>query len=149
MPNDPVLRSAAELLAYIYDDIFLCPLSEERELLLSAGGKSAEAFFDICQSVFGVNTNIAFRKICVYMANYCDSLLDHADELFQESNVSTIIDNTNVNIAAVEYIAQYAPIDSIEEKACLDSLADHSRFCYNHLKKRYRAYIQSLKANRV
>ena len=149
MLNASVLRSAAKLLAYIYNDIMLCPLSEEHDLLLSAGNQSAEDLFDACRCVFGTNMNIAFRKTFVYMSNSCDLLLEHADELFQESNADIIMNDTDVNIAAVEYLAEHAPIDSIAEKAILDSLAHHSRFCYKHLRKRYQSYVRSLKRKRL
>lgn len=141
---DSVLRSAAQLLAYIYNEIMLCPLSEEYELLLRAGNQSAEDLFDACRCVFGSNMNTAFLKTCVYMTNYCDSLFEHADELFQESNVDIIMDHTDVNVAAIEYLAEHAPIDSIEEKARLYNLSYHSRFCYKQLRKRYRSYMRSL-----
>ncbi len=143
MLNTSVLRTVAKLLAYIYNDIMLCPLSEEHDLLLSAGNQSAEDLFDTCQCVFGANMNIAFRKTCIYMSNYCDFLLEHTDELFQESNADIIMDDADANITAVEYLAKHAPIDSIAEKAVLDSLAYHSRFCYNQLRKRYQSHIRS------
>lgn len=145
MSNDFVLQSAAELLAYIYNDIMLCPLSQEHDLILHAGNQSDEDLFDVCHCVFGSNMSIALRKACTYISNYCDSLLEHADELFQESHADIIMDNAGMHIAAVEYLAQYAPVDSIEEKAVLDSLAYHSRSCYNHLCKRYRSYMKVLK----
>ncbi|MBQ8616876.1 MAG: hypothetical protein IJ418_05110 [Clostridia bacterium] len=143
MLNASVLRSAARLLAYIYNDIMLCPLSEEHDLLLNAGNQSAEDLFDACRCIFGSNMNTAFQKACVFMSNYCDSLLEHADDLFQESNADIIIADTDTNIAAVEYLAEHAPIDSIAEKAILDSLAYHSRLCYNQLLKRYPVYDRS------
>lgn len=149
MSNDSVLQSAAKLLAYIYNDIMLCPLSEEHDLLLSAGNQSAADLFDTCRCIFGANMSTAFRKVCVYMSNYCDLLLEHADELFQESNADIIMDDTEANITAIEYLAEHAPVDSIAEKAILDSLAYHARFCYNQLLKRYPANVRSLKRNRL
>ena len=84
--------------------------------------------------------NTAFYKVCVYIANYCESLLHHADELFLDSNAGMIIDAADANIAAIEYLASYAPVDSIEERAILDSLAYQARSCYNHLHKLYRSH---------
>ena len=84
--------------------------------------------------------NTAFYKVCVYIANYCESLLYHADELFLDSNAGMIINAADANIAAIEYLASYAPVASIEERAILDSLAYQSRSCYNHLHKLYRSH---------
>lgn len=144
MRNDSVLQSAANLLAFIYNDLILYPLPEEHDLLKNAGNESAELLFYACRSVFGSNMKTAFYKVCVYVANYCESLFDHDDELFHDSNAEIIIDAANKNIAAIEYLAAYAPVDSIEERAIMDSLAYQSRSCYNHLLKRYRSYIRSI-----
>ena len=149
MSTNAVLRSAAELLSYIYDEIVLCPLPEERELLLSAGNESPETFFHVCRLVLGTNMSIAFRRICIYTSNYCDSLLEHFNEWSQQSDADIIIDTANLKVAAVEYLAQYAPIDFIEEKANLDSLAYQSRCCYNQVLKRYRSYLQSFNSKRT
>jgi len=142
MPKNSVLRSVTEILAYIYDDIVLCPLSEERALLLTAGNESAESLLNTCHQVFGANIGIAIRKACIYMVNDCDSLIEHADELFQENNADIIICNASENVTAVEYLAEHVSVDSIEERAFLSNLAQHSRFIYNHLYKRYRSYIR-------
>lgn len=143
MSNNPVLQAAAALMADIYNERSFCPLQEERELLLNSGTKTPDVFFDICHLVFGMNMNSAFHAACLDTVNYCEFLLTNFDELMLQGRIGPEIDSMNMQIAAVEYLAVYAPAISIDEKAILDGLVYQARLCYRHLCKQFKASQRS------
>ena len=145
MKSKTILRDLSELMAETYDKIVLCPLDDERNLLLSAGEKDAETFFESCQQVFGLNMIRAFHEACIYVSGYCDFLHDTFDDYIADSNAELYICYAGELVDAIEFLCEHAPIDAYDEKAMLSNRAGCARFFHNGLKQRYQTYRKACK----
>lgn len=143
------LKNLSELMADTYDKIILCPLDDERDLLLSAGEKSDKIFFESCRQVFGMNMIRAFHQACIHVIQYCDFLHDHFEDYLVESSMELYIANAGELVDALELLCAHAPIDSFSEKAMLSNRTACARFCHNGLKQRYQAHQKSTHQKRT
>lgn len=137
------LKNLSELMADTYDKIILCPLDDERDLLISAGEKSDEIFFEACRQVFGMNMIRAFHQACIHVIQYCDFLHDHFEDYLAENSIELYIADAEELVDALELLCSHAPINSFSEKATLSNRAACARLCHNGLKQRYHAYQKS------
>lgn len=139
------LKNLSELMADTYDKIILCPLDDERDLLLSAGEKSDEIFFEACRQVFGMNMIRAFHQACIHVIQYCDFLHDHFEDYLVESSMELYIADAGELVDALELLCAHAPINSFSEKTMLSNRTACARLCHNGLKQRYQAVQKAKK----
>ena len=149
MKSGNTLHTLAALIADMYDKIVLCPLDDERDLLISAGEQDAETFFEICHQVFGTNMLRAFHQACIYVIGYCDFLHDHFEDYLAENSIELYIADAEELVDAAEFLAEHTPVDSFSEKAMLSNRTACARFCHNGLKQRYQAYQKSTHQKRT
>lgn len=141
MKSNTILRDLSELMAKTYNKIVLCPLDDERDLLLSAGEKDPETFFESCHQVFGLNMIRAFHEVCIFVTGYCDFLHNTFDDYITDSNAELYISYAGDLVDAIEFLSEHAPIDAYTEKAMLSNRAGCARFFHNNLKRRYQTYM--------
>lgn len=149
MKTQQALKDLSELMADMYVRTVLCPLDEERDLLLSAGEQTDEIFFEVCHQVFGLNMIRAFHKACIHVIEYCDYLHDTFDDYITENDAEHYIAYAGELIDAIEFLSEHAPIDSSSEKAMLSSRAACARFYHNGLKQRYQTCPKAYKQKRT
>lgn len=138
MKAQKALETLSHLIADAYPQIVLCPLDEEQALLLQAGKQSTADFFLVCRQVFGTNMNSAFQKVCIRVVDDCERLYDafHASPAMQDH--TALIRSASEQFAAIQLLAQYAPVDSLYEKAALSNYALCAGSCYRDLQNQYK-----------
>ena len=129
MKNQKVLELLSRLIADAYSQIVLCPLEEEQALLLSTGRQSPESFFEACRLVFGLNQNKAFETVCIHVTESCESLLYALQHGMAGDSADSMIAFAENQVAAIGFLAEHAPMDSISDQAMLCSLLSSARLC--------------------
>ena len=129
MKNQKVLELLSRLIADAYSQIVLCPLEEEQALLLSTGRQSPESFFEACRLVFGLNQNKAFETVCIHVTESCEFLLYTLQHDMAGNSADSLIASAENQVAAIGFLAEHAPMDSISDQAMLCSLLSSARLC--------------------
>ena len=127
------LETLSELIVDIYPQIILCPLDEEQALLLNAGRQSPENFFEACRLVFGLNMNRAFETACIHVTESCEFLLYALQHDIAENHADNLIGFVESQVAAIEFLAEHAPISSISDQAMLFSRVSCAQLCLKSL----------------
>lgn len=138
MHSNQALKSLANLVAEIYHEVVLCPLDEERDLLLSAGSKTPEEFFETCHDVFGLNMYRMFIKALRYADGYCAFLLENFETYATQNNFDLLMKQAKDFSAAADFLSRNSPIKSIEAEAAFSNLAISCRSAFRHLQNQYR-----------
>lgn len=143
MKTQKALEMLSNLIADAYPQLVLCPLEEEQALLLSAGRQSPESFFEACRLVFGLNQNKAFETVCIHVTESCESLLYALQHDMDGNSADSLIASAEKQVAAIGFLAEHAPMDSISDQAILYSLVSSARLCLKSIQACRRRRIKA------